>query len=225
VDSFTKTVLAGLVVLVVILGFVYRNDALNTQDELEQAEVDRAIVAKNVDELRDQVMELGEEPVVPPAQDIIDDEITDIELIPGPEGEKGEKGDKGDPGDDAPPPSVNMLTDALRRLCGDCLGPRGLPGEDGATGPAPDDVAVQTALTAICGDCRGADGIDGLDGTDGADGTDGTNGTNGADGQDGAPGPAVASLTFALGGRTIVCTDPDGDLTYDCVVTEPPPKP
>lgn len=194
-DSIGKIVIAVLAVFVVILAFVYRNDALNTHNELEKAEVDRAVIAETVDDLREQVMALGEEPVAPPAEDII--EVPDVQVVPipgprGPAGPPGPQGVQGVQGIDG--------KDGAAGIQGN-TGPEGPAGETGAPGPAgaPGETVV------------------------GPQGEPGPVGPAGPAGPVGPVGPALASFTFSQGPHTWVCSDPDRDLVYACEQIEPPP--
>lgn len=192
-DRVGKFVLAAVAVIVVILAFAYRRDAVNTKDDLERAEADTAVVAQSVEALREQVAALGEEPVAPPPEDVVD--VPDINVVPvpgpvGPEGPPGRPGKDGLDGKD---------------------GAAGIPGNTGPSGPPGADGAA------------GLPGADGAAGADGADGLPGADGADGADGAQGPAGPAPASITLTQGAHTSVCTDPDGDLAYDCIETEPPP--
>ena len=113
-------------------------------------------------------------------------------------------------------------------------GPIGLTGPPGPPGPAltpaqiigsisfycsrqlcaipPTQAQVREALEACArdGGCRGERG---------PEGPTGPQGPQGEPGAQGAPGPRIESFTFTHAGVTYRCTDPDGDLAYDCAPT------
>lgn len=98
--------------------------------------------------------------------DALEQELTNIELTPGPPGEPGTDGSNGTNGLDGAP------------------GPQGDPGTDGTNGTNGIDGVNGTNGT------NGSDGAPGSNGTNGTDGIDGTNGTNCTNGLDGDTGPA-----------------------------------
>jgi Collagen triple helix repeat (20 copies) len=86
-------------------------------------------------------------------------------------------------------------------------GPAGDKGSDGSPGPA------------------GPPGEPGAAGSSGDTGATGSEGEPGAEGPPGAPGPAgsgPASFTFKFREVTFMCTDPEGDGSYDCHPDVPP---
>lgn len=105
--------------------------------------------------------------------------------------ERGEDGEDGKDGEDG--------TDGLT-----IVGPAGSDGAPGVGTPGP----------------AGQDGTDGRDGRDGESiiGPQGPPGETvvGPQGAPGTPGAAPGSITFVAAGVTYTCTDPDGDLAYEC---------
>jgi len=94
-----------------------------------------------------------------------------------------------------------------------------LPGPAGPTGPAGKSGDPGPAGPPGEPGTPGAPGEPGAAGQAGTDGSDGEPGTPGEPGAEGPPGPAgsgPASFTFQFREVTFVCTDPDGDGTYDC---------
>lgn len=85
-------------------------------------------------------------------------------------------------------------------------GPQGPPGPEGASGT---DGAA------------GPPGPQGEPGQDGLTGAQGPPGPAGSDGAPGAPGSPPVSFVFVAGGVTYTCTDPDGDLAYECSAVAP----
>jgi len=85
------------------------------------------------------------------------------------------------------------------------VGPMGPPGEIGATG------------------ATGDTGATGATGSEGDPGEPGAPGTEGPAGAPGPPGSGPTSFTFQFREVTFVCTDPEGDGTYDCHPDVPPP--
>jgi hypothetical protein len=133
-------------------------------------------------------------------------------------------------GDDEDPPTSEVSSTAPAVDGRD--GVDGRNGRDGKDGKDGTDGADATGAPGA----PGADGRDGVSmpgpagpqgppgpaGADGAPGTNGTDGTQGPPGEPGAPGvngDAPVSFTWPDGS---VCTDPDGDLHYDCT---PPTTP
>lgn len=137
------------------------------------------------------------------------------EGVPGAAGLPGLTGDRGPRGFDGAPGSRGEP------------GPIGLRGETGATGaagPAGGDGAQGPAGADGAAGVNGVDGGQGPPGPPGPAGADGGTGPAGVDGGQGpagppGPGPTSFSFTFGNGGNqtTVVCTDPDGDLVYECV--------
>lgn len=124
--------------------------------------------------------------------------------------------------------AANALADQVRRLGGQPVvepsqlpqvGPTGAAGATGATGPTGATGARgPRGLRGLMG-LPGPTGATGATGPAGATGAKGEPGKDGADGATGATGPAgyPASFSFtSIGGKTVTCTDPDGDHAYDC---------
>lgn len=173
--------------------------------ELEDTRGDRAALADDVDKLRGQLEALGEEPAAPPP----DERVAGA----GPQGDTGPQGPAGPPGQ----PGVAGQPGA-RGLPGPAgeqgpTGPAGAPGAQGATGPAgpPGPAGAQGEAGE-----DGATGPQGETGAQGPAGPEAAPGPVGPQGPQGAQGPPVASFTIVLPGRTIVCSDPEGDLQYTC---------
>lgn len=123
----------------------------------------------------------------------------EVPVAPAPEqiieGERGDQGPQGPAG-----PSGRDGRDGVD-------GPPGPQGEPGVQGPPGVDGRP------------GQDGVQGEPGPPGAQGDPGPAGPPGADGVagvDGAAGPAPVSWTFTHQNKTYQCSDPDGDLAYDC---------
>lgn len=126
-------------------------------------------------------------------------DLGETPVVPGPAGEAGEQGP---------------------------AGPRGEPGRDGRDGR--DGVSPPCLLEP--GRCVGPQGPPGRDGEDGRDGQDsivpgpqGPRGPAGADstvpgppGPQGDSGPPIESFSFEWANQTYTCSDPDGDLVYEC---------
>jgi Collagen triple helix repeat (20 copies) len=108
--------------------------------------------------------------------------------VQGPKGDAGAKGDSGDPGSKG-----DNGTGVLGPV-----GPIGPAGPDGPPGPAGDP------------------GAQGDPGDSGPQGPPGDPGAQGPVGPAGPGGPAPSSFTFTVNDTTYTCTDPEGDLTYQC---------
>ena len=140
--------------------------------------------------LQDQVIDLGEEPVIKP--------------IPG---ERGEQGDKGERGERGPRGERGE-----RGPTGD-TGAQGPPGNQGATGPpGASGVPGPQGPEGPPGD----PGETGPQGSPGPQGEIGETGATGSPGQDGEP-PDSFTFTYLLTQYT--CTDPEGDGHYTCEPT------
>lgn len=152
-------------VALVIWVFVVSDRAKDAEETADTATEGLAAVAEALDVTRSQVEDLGEEPVAPPAEEIVEDVDTggDPVLIPGPQGERGPRGETGVTG----PPGIDGKDGAA-----------GLPGPPGATGP-----------TGPAGE-TGATGETGLTGETGATGEPGPIGPAGPQGETGATGAA-----------------------------------
>lgn len=83
-------------------------------------------------------------------------------------------------------------------------GPRGPRGPAGARGPRGGSGSPGVSITGPAGPA--GESITGPQGES----------IVGPQGDTGPAGPAIASFTFTQGGHTWICTDPDGDLVYDC---------
>ena len=161
----------------------------------QQAQI--STLSANNDALRQQVQQLGQKPVAPPAQDVTGT-VPTVAPIPGPSGSRGADGRDGR---DA---TSEQIAQGVSEYClahANCTGPAGPAGRDGTNGlPGP----------------AGADGAAGTNGADGAPGLPGT---------PGAPGEPPVSWTTADGEFCSRTTpfDPAAP-TYSCVAppTEPP---
>lgn len=89
------------------------------------------------------------------------------------------------------------------------VGPQGTPGSVGERGPEGPPGAT------IVGP-QGPRGLTGEQGASGPQGEKGDAGERGDTGPQGERGPAVESFTFTHDGVTYTCSDPDGNLAYDC---------
>lgn len=173
-------------------------------------------LSSNYDALRDLFLSTGEAPVIPPTAD----EVADGEVVPGPAGEQGKQGDPG------PAPTDEQVRTAVVAYLEENPPPSGRP---------PTDEEVEAAVAAFCegrGGCVGPAGPPGPTGAPGEPGADGQPGL-GATQEDiaaavsnfcaansgcvGPEGPAVDTFTFTYLLTTYVCSDPEGDLDYDCV--------
>jgi hypothetical protein len=138
----------AMVVILVMGILTYRSFWVNNDKP------DEKLVAA-VDVLRRQVEAAGEEPAVPPPEDIVSG--SDVVPIPGPEGPEGDRGPTGPAGRDGRDGQPCLPTNPF------CVGPEGAagaPGEPGATGPAGETIV-------------GPEGPQGPAGADGAPGADG----------------------------------------------------
>jgi hypothetical protein len=83
-------------------------------------------LSANNDALREQVLEQGEYPVAPPAEDVVDEapDVQGPQGLPGPQGPRGFAGPTGPPGKDGAAGADGAP------------GPSGADGATGATGPA-----------------------------------------------------------------------------------------
>lgn len=121
---------------------------------------------------------------------------------------------------------INTLRDQVLELGGDPRVPAASVPEDGKDGTAGDDGQDgrdgrdgMDGLTVV--GPPGADGVDGKDGRDGVSvvGPQGPAGPAGPPGATGATGPAGSApvvFSFVAGGVLYTCTDPNGDLAYEC---------
>lgn len=115
-------------------------------DVLEDTAATRAeavdALSGSLDDARDQIEDLGEEPEVPPPEEVIER---------GPAGPPGSPGKRGRPG---PAPTDRQVAEAVESYCqvNGCTGPRG---------PEPSSLEVAAAVAAYCdprGECRGDTG-------------------------------------------------------------------
>jgi hypothetical protein len=121
----------------------------------------------------------------------------------GPQGEKGDSCDSNQVG--CRGPSGPRGTPGIPGEGGD-TGQPGADGQAGPQGPGPTDEQVQANIAVYCNayptSCMGPKGDPGTPGSPGD------------------PGPAIQSFTFTYGPEplavTYTCTDPDGDLNYEC---------
>lgn len=185
----------GVVVVLLIVGGVFlwsvQRDRDRVADELATAHTDIAELASALATVSGQVEALGGEPAVE-----VEAGVDGPELVPGPQGETGQRGPQGPEGDPGPPGPVGPMG---------AMGADGLAGPDGAPGS---DGEV------------GAPGETGPAGTAGAPGPPGPQGEPGPAGAQGDPGPPPESWSFTWLGTTWTCTDPDGDLAYECTPTQ-----
>lgn len=141
--------------LVALGGWWTLSSVGDLQDEAAEAQTARELLAEDVDALRGQVLELGETPVAPPADDTV-------------ERVQGERGEQGLPGPSGPPGP---------------RGPQGIPGIQGLTGPTGPPGASITGPEGPAGE-PGTDGADG-ESIVGPQGPEGPPGPAGEDGEDG----------------------------------------
>lgn len=177
---------------------------------------ERNDLATDIDELREQLLDEGIQPTVPPAEPGIEpDPDSDLEPVPGPRG---------------PGPTVAQVRAAVTDYLADNPPEPGRP---------PTDAEIDAAVAGFCADgaCQGVAGEAGQDGSDGVDGEagrpptsdeivaavtafcaasdacdkgdKGDPGTNGTDGDDGEDGRGITAMTF----------EGDGIQTCDLVVT------
>lgn len=185
----------GFAAVIATLGLVMLWWGIHEDADDARADDERDSLAAGVEVLREQVIDLGEEPDAPPAEDLVDSPV-DVQPIPGPQGPEGPRGPVGPEGPPGP------------------IGIAGLDGKDGAAGISGNTGPVGPP---------GAEGVEGAAGAAGPVGPTGPAGPAGPAGSTGPAGPGPSSFTFSQGPQTWVCTDPDGDLVYTCEQTEPPP--
>lgn len=118
--------------------------------------------------------------------------------LPGQRGITGLPGIRGPEGEEGPPGPLGPL------------GPVGTPGEAGAPGPSGEPGEAGPAGAA------GKTGAEGPRGPAGEAGPAGDPGPAGPQGPPGETGPAIATFTFTFSDVTYTCSDPDGDLAYEC---------
>jgi hypothetical protein len=186
---------AGLLALVVATLIDLTGEVQGTRQEAVERGQQRDDLAADVEALRQQLLELGQAPVVEPP--------TDPVVV---EGERGERGPAGE--SIVGPP-----------------GPRGEPGQSipGPQGPAGRDSTVPGppgADSTVAGP-RGERGEPGAAGEPGEDST--TPGPQGERGEQGPP-PESFRFTDSTG-REFECRDPDGDGSFDCEQTGGPGAP
>jgi hypothetical protein len=94
-----------------------------------------ATLSANNDALREQVLDQGEQPVAPPADDVIDD----APALPGPQGEAGPRGPRGFAGPPGPAGQDGAAGADGQSGADGAAGSPGAPGATGPSGPAGDD--------------------------------------------------------------------------------------
>lgn len=202
------TVLAwftGLVVLLLIVWLVAKvttfgeeNRALQEQDRQSQA--DRAQLFKEVAgdkrdilALREQLRQLGEQPVVQP-EDVPED--LGIAVIPGPRG-------------------LSCIEEIGYPRC------RGTQGQNSTVpGPKGDDSTVPGPRGPGCVEEVGLDSCRGPSGKDGAAGTNGKDGVDGKDGRDGTAKPGTYTCADGEVQRGFTVAE-DGSVSLICVPLNP----
>ncbi len=130
-------------------------------------------LSRNNDALREQVNDLGQNPVAPPAESVTGNSPSTGQ--PGPSGDAGPRGPQGDPG--RPPTAAEIFTavDVYCAAHNACQGAPGLPGRDGLNG-APSTVPGPQGPAGTASTVPGPQGPQGEPGTAGAPGTPGANG-------------------------------------------------
>lgn len=153
--------------------------------------------AKKGDDDKDKDSDKGKKKGIKHRVDALEQELANIELTPGPQGETGTTGPVGPQG----PAGSDGATGAtgLQGPQGDqgisgndgangAQGEQGIQGEQGPQGPQGDQgIQGEKGDTGEQGPI-GPEGLAGADGVNGKDGIDGINGTNGADGPQGVQG-------------------------------------
>jgi hypothetical protein len=200
----TRVIGVFLVVAVLLVAWTQSRAASDRSDAAHEAQVERDLLAGDVDALRLQVEALGGEPVAPPSDETADDVgesiVESIIGPPGPPGPPGPEGDDGRPGSDGAPGQPGSTGSP---------GPSGDPGSDGGPGPAGDPGPAGSPGEP-------GESVTGPAGPAGPQGEPGPAGPAGADGSDGSDGQPPESFTFTHLGITYECTDPDGDGAYMC---------
>lgn len=191
----SRPVIAGLALYLIVLGLLVVGlvKFFDLSSDVDETRQQRDELAVAVQELRKQVLRLGEVPAVGP--------VEPPAPVRGPAGERGVPGVSGVPGEPGERGDVGPV------------GPAGPPGQDGRDGlPGAPGAAGPAGEPGPAGQA-GPAGSAGPEGSPGADST-----VPGPAGPQGEPGPAPGSFTFEDDdGRRFVCTDPDGDLNYECV--------
>jgi hypothetical protein len=174
----------------------------------EQQDIIEILVADG-QATREQLENLGEEPVAPPPQERVDDfpdNSSGIRGETGPQGPRGFPGLQGLQGPEGPPGPVGDPGPA---------GPQGPAGEDGTDGAGTPGEPGETGPQGPAGEpgpagptgAPGPAGEQGPPGPTGPPGEDGADGNDGADGADGEP-PMSWSFTYMA-------------IEYMCVRGEP----
>jgi hypothetical protein len=217
------SVAALLLVLLIAAWGRAVNRTLNQR--LTVSDADRVARGEVIDQLANQVKLLcGDRPNCAPVVERARD-------VPAPAvGERGQQGERG------PGPTEEQVRAAVTAY---------LTANPPLPGRPPTDAEIDAAVSAFCAtrnDCAGPAGAagprgeqgdsvvgpEGPRGPAGADATDAQvataveafcairNGCIGPQGPIGSPGPAPVSWTFTFRNRAFVCSDPDGNLAYDC---------
>lgn len=200
--------IAALLALVFSALVRLTSEVSGTRQEAADRGRERNALSIDVEELRAQLLRLGETPKVGPPPE------------PAEAPERGPAGAAGlsivgPPG----PAGVGLI------------GPPGPSGPGGVGGPA----GAPGVGTAGAPGSPGRDGADGAPGEPGPAGPQGEPGPQGATGEagqtgpqgpQGPPGQGVQSFTFTdNAGRSYRCTDPDGDGEFTCEQTDGPGTP
>lgn len=144
----------------------------------------------------------GDQPVTPPAAQIVGDTPTVNPIVPGPEGARGEPGANGAAGLNGTTGSTGVAGPSGAQ------GPTGGQGVPGPTGPAGPQGATGPA---------GETGPSGPPGPQGPQGPEGPPGEPGLGGASGPAGPAPSSFSFTFLLQQYNCSDSNGDGNYECV--------
>lgn len=203
---------AALLALVFTAVLRLTNEVRATRLEADVRGQQRNALAADVDQLREQLLSLGQTP----------DVRSPVPGERGPAGPTGPAGMDGDPG----PAGVSVAgVPGASGPTGSSgpAGPAGLVGPAGSTGPS--GPPGEPGPAGEPGP-PGPAGEPGPAGADGQDGTTGPAGPAGPAGPRGADGRSVESFTFTDGaGREYLCTDSDGDGAFTCEQTGGPGTP
>lgn len=185
--------LVGVVVASLLLGALVAT-MINMRDDVRNLTAHADESDADIETLSNQLKAIGVEPAIDANETIERGEQGDQgsdgrDGRDGQDGADGRDGTDGAPGDPGP------------------SGPPGPPGADGTNGANGANGAVGSA---------GATGSQGPPGFDGAQGPQGETGVQGIPGLNGFDGSPPQSFRWTVDGVTFVCTDPDGDLHYEC---------
>lgn len=231
---FVGTVIAGVILLLMVID---SNRHASHRDEA----IDQLVL--DVSKLRDQVINLGKQPIVPPpdpealakaANNKGPQGDTGPQGVQGPQGVKGEQGNQGVTG-----PQGQQGPQGVQGP----QGPQGITGEKGDIGqqgpPGPAGIQGLTGKTGETGPqgVIGPEGPQGIPGDTGPIGPEGPQGVIGPKGEIGPTGPEgpqgvigpqgpqgpqgnpgiVSSFTFTFANKTWICTPTSNPTVLSCI--------